>query len=239
MIPSRPELHPLARKHLESLRARGIVLTDAEVLWIVGICRQITAPDGVETSLIGMPVRVGLSDVWLWPMTVGASIWWRDCAIVWFKGNDGFLFWALAWTLAHARTAKVFRAASTPESARRLVEGWALTLGATRAEIEAAVDAVLPPSGGENAARPAAKTPPPSWTRIVNELAEDYGLAEDHWLWDKDTAATIDAWVRARSVRGALGRNASHGEDPVDSSVKSLAVVKAIIIAEHQAEVRA
>ena len=130
----------------------------------------------------------------------------------------------------------MFMAANTPARSVSLIEGWYRQVGCTSAELDAAVDAILaaPPSLPAERDR-LLKSPPPDWTRIVNELAEDYGLEEKHWLWEKDAVDTIRAWNRSRAVHAAMGGNVvSHGRDPVDEAVKSLAVAKAIIIAEHE-----
>jgi hypothetical protein len=235
---AKPELHPLARQHLRELRERwGVEPTLEEAIWIVELCGRVLNPHTEDRAdLAGIPQRCGAGDVWLWPPTVGSSVWYQELACGWWAGEPERLFWALAFALAHARDGETLRACRTREAAAGMIREWSLGLGCTREELEDGLDRVLPPCPDE-AERKAARGAAMDWGRLVAEIESASGLPAEHWVWRVSRTHTLLAWHAARQLAAAQGGRAAPGApDPADEAVQALAAAKAAIIRRAQAE---
>ena len=235
----KPEIHPLARTHLRELRERwGVEPTLEEAVWIVALCEKVLNPGiGARAELIGVPARCGASDEWLWPMTVGAGIWFRELACAWWDGDPDRQFWALAFAMAHGRDKAVLAACRTREASAGMIREWSLSLACTREEMEAAVDAVLPPAGRPERKQGAATEGAMDWARLVAELEVSSGIPADRWIWGVSRAHTMQAWHAARQVIAAQGgKSAEGGRSAADEALMDLAAAKDAIIKAHAKE---
>lgn len=231
----KPVIHPLAHTHLLELRQKwGVKPTLEESLWIVECCKRVLNPyNGSRMDLIGIPVRCGHSDEWLWPITVGAGIWYQDLAETWWQGDRDKLGIALAFALAHARDKETLRECRTREAAAEMIHGWGYSLTCTRAELEAAIDEVLPAPSAQ--VKPVAEQSRTDWEALIGEIEIVSGIAADHWLWEISREATLRTWFRTRQIVAAQGgRSAPAGADPEDEAIQELANAKAAIIAAHR-----
>lgn len=228
-MPAPADIHPLALRHIRELRERGAEPTVEEALRLVLLCERVADPyaDG-RLEGVGIPARCGASDEWLWPLTIGAAVWYRELACGWFAGEGERLFWALAFALAHARDKAALTACRTREAAERMILDWSLSLCCTRAELEEAVDGVLPPVPP---ADPGGVRRGTDWGWIVGTVEAVTGIPCDHWLWEVSRDETIRAWYRAKQVQAARG-GPSAPEEPSagDLALMELASYKALII---------
>jgi hypothetical protein len=239
---AKPNIHPLAKTHLRELADKlaalpGEPLTLEEQLWIVRLCEAVVNPvSGLRADLIGQPERCGMSDVWLWHFSVGASIWYRDLACTWWQGDSDRLFWALAFALANGRDKAVLQAARTRDAASGLVYEWSLSLSCERAEIEDAVDRIL----ADVSVPAGAKAPAPvtvDWNAIVADLETQTGIVRDHWLWDLSREETLSAWSRSRRIIEAMrGQASSEPFNEADYAAMDLHAAKAAILASRRIE---
>lgn len=235
MIP-KPSIHPLAHRHIRELRERwGVEPTLEEALWIVELCKRVLNPNaGERLDLIGIPARCGASDEWLWPITIGAGIWYQDLAEAWWPGDVDRLNQAMAFALAHARDKETLRACRTRDVSAGMIREWALSLTCNQAELNAAVDEILPPKGYVKPG--AVQTGKTDWEALVREIELVSGIGADHWLWEVSREATLRAWFQARQVLAAQGgRGAPSGTSPEDEAVQDLATAKKAIIDAHAA----
>jgi len=239
---AKPELHPLAARHLAELRDRiGGDPTIEEAMWIVQLCDRVLCPfEGERSDLCGYPVRCGISSTYIWPMTVGASVWFQDYASAWWGRRDSKLYFALAYALANGRDREAMRAvAAGRREAEAAITAWAKTLTCTREELDAAIDVVLPPRHRDpkEGDTPADSRPAKiDWERIVGEIEAATGIPADHWLWEVSRDATIRAWERSKAVLLARsGRGSGAGIlDPLNTALQDLAQAKAAIIKAHE-----
>jgi len=216
----RPTLSLVAQAHIRELRDRWHVEpTVEEILWLQELGQDVENPSrGERLDLIGTPVRAG--DAWLWPMTIKAAVWWAEFGREWFAGDPTLYTYALAFALAHGRKAEVTvprgfwpirgteaRAslAEVTEEAdgRRAVCWWALRCGATRKELEAAVDACLPPDPTAATKDNRGPRTPPDWQAVVHELATIGGEPAAYWTEGTSMTATARAYARARAIASA------------------------------------
>jgi hypothetical protein len=232
---AKPDIHPLAAQHLRELRDRGIAPSDDEIMWIVALCEKVLRPDGGDRAdLCGFPVRVGSSDIYLRPLTIGAAVWLHDRAEAWYGGDGGRHLYAIAWALAHGRDAAAMRAASLSRGeADRIITAWCAGLTCTLAELEAAIDRLMPANAGEPQN---AENPDPDWPGIIADIESATGIETDHWLWDVSMAATVRAWIAARSRLVQMAGGSPPHFDALNDALAALARAKAQIIAEAQIE---
>ena len=234
---AKPTIHPMAEQHLRELRERwGIEPDLSEALWIVQLCDRVLHPTGDRADLCGLPVRAGVSDVWLWPVTIGAGIFIEARLQRWYGGDNRRGTLALAWVLAHARDSQALRqAARGREFADALIDEWTAGLTCTVPELEAALDELLPPSPEKKDEQEPAEPAGANWPEIVRELEVITGLPADHWLWDISRDGTVSAWLKARAVVAAK----AVGTAPlmlaeIDAALQYLATAKAAIIKAHK-----
>lgn len=234
----KPTVHPLALQHLRELKDRwGVEPTIEESIWIVRLCERVLCPCiGERSDLCGIPVRVGISSVYLWPLTIGAAVWYQDYAAKWWEDSRERMTMALGFALACGRDKNQMRDASLgSESAAKLIRNWAATLTCTREELEAALDDVLPATKPKPQADRDKNPSSIDWEQIVGEIEAISGIPCDHWLWDISKEATLRAWHRARSVMIAQygGSAGTSVLDPLNVALQELAEAKSSIINAH------
>jgi hypothetical protein len=237
---AKPTIHPMAAQHLRELRERwGVEPTLDESIWIVQLCERVLCPTGDRADLCGVPVRVGVSSVWLWPMTIGASIFVQDYMDRWFRADNSRGALALAWVLAHARDSKTLLAAARGrEIAEKMIDEWATGLTCTTDELYAAIDTILPPDPCKADTEGTAKTGSINWPDIIRELETIAGIPADHWLWDMSRNATVNAWQTSRAVIAAqCGRSTPRIMGEMDVALQDLAKAKEAIILAHRKDI--
>jgi hypothetical protein len=197
--------------------------------------RSLCPNGAANLDLIGIPERVGRSDTWLWPFTIGAGVWFERCAVPWYGDGKGAMIRAEAFVLAHARDKAVLTAIRDRLTADRLIGEWELTLDCTQGELADTIDRLYPPTPAmEKGAKPAAKRPPPDWDGLVAELEVLTGMPADYWLWERSMDATIQRlWMARRYAAARAGKEPPHN-DPVTEALDDLAQAKAAIIEAHK-----
>lgn len=247
---ARPKLSLVGEAHIRELRERWHVEpTIEEMLWIHELGLDVECPcHGERFDLIGTPVRAG--NAWLWPMTVMAAVWWNDFGSRWFAGSGILYLYALAFALAHGRGAEVVlpgrlwplggtrRIESLAlllnrEDASRAVSWWALRCGATRAEVEAAVDACLPPPPTPRVGKQKPQTKPIDWQEIVHELCIMSGESASYWTTGTSMASTANAYARAYAIQAARGGMSSPSGGPAADALRAIRAAMAEIVAAH------
>lgn len=237
----RPDIPHLAKHHLCELREKwGVEPTLEESIWIVDLCKEVLQPAGqCDLDLIGQPIQAGASDVWLWPFTIGASIWLERCAAKWFGDDEMLWLMAEVYTLAHARDREAFAAMRTRELALVKMREWELTLNCTWRELIAAMKVVyqqLDVDDDEKKAnvKKGGKKGESSWTMIVSRLEAVTGLKAEYWLWEVSLQATRSRLELAESYQIAMGGGPVTEDDPIGRALKNLAQAKGEIVKAHK-----
>lgn len=115
----RDSLHPIAKTQIDILDAQGVTLELHHVCWLNDLCRKITDVPG-GTLAKGRPFRAG--NVWLWPITRQASLWY-EWALESIDDSDMHSIF-LAYALAHARDPGAFDKLYSLEDSMRAVIAW-------------------------------------------------------------------------------------------------------------------
>lgn len=233
---AKPSIHPLAAQHLRELRERwGVEPTLEESIWIVELAKRVVDPVPSERrELLGLPVRIGSGDDWLWQPTIGGRVWFRDLATAWWRGDDEQLFRALAFSLANGRDRAVMRSCRTRAEAEAVIWKWSMGLTCNADELQAAVSEVMPESRPETGKKPV-KPGTVDWQEVCGELEAATGIPTDHWVWEISMDETERAWIRSRRQAAAMmGVSLADDCSPEDEAVKDLAAAKCAIIAAHR-----
>lgn len=251
MPTSQPKLSRVAEAGIAELRQKhGIEPTLDEVIWLHELGKAQEAAGRVDGILDG-PVRAG--EAFIWPMTISAAQWYRNNASVWFKHSPLFTFYALAFALCHGRgdpipdtthrgwferlVRRVLDLRETRtlcdlrdrRAAAEAVEAWLERIGASRRELEAAVDAVLKLGDQPDDAEEAADMPGVNYDDLIHELAMLSGTDPDYWRTKTSKDATIRAYVNVCNIERA--RRGSSGPPIADALTEAIRAFRRAIVA--------
>ncbi len=155
----------------------------AEIAALDALARLILNPeDQDELDLLAFPVRVGRT--WLYPITLGGSLWLEERAQGWFADLPLFADLSVAFLLAHGRTPEVLEEITDRPAAMKAIKKWRRGLGCTYKELMAGVTQALPdvdddaPDGDNERAK---------YGPIIALLCREYGGTPEHWMWTEST----------------------------------------------------
>jgi hypothetical protein len=224
-----PKLTDRLETELQDFAEGGIILTPAEILFLSDACNRMDSPFAdVDARLLETPIHVGGS--YLWPLTVGASVWLDTYAIKWWKDSEELYFWALVYALLNARKPEAFL--TSEDAAFTEVKKIGIRFASTRKELEAAVDKAL----GINRNAPTKKSEKAAvaWSTVVSELEAHSGIMRHEWLWGRSVLATADSYAALFAIASALaGNDKSRMHDALDDAITNLAQTKKAIRANH------
>jgi hypothetical protein len=198
MLLEKPVLHRMAADAIATLAKEGIVCAPDEILWLQAMAGKALHPAPADESLfLQLPIPCG--NVLLWPLSIGARVWFEDYGRPWFAGTGLLEEMAVAFCLAHSREPEVFRKELTSCGRARLkVALWAARLNATRRELNEAVGRCL---AGEDSdlievegPKPTAAPAAADYGDCVALLCHFFGESPDYWLWqagDDECAALL------------------------------------------------
>lgn len=248
----KPNLNRTAQSHVNELRNDyGIDPTLDEILWLHELGKRVENPIG-EVVRSGIPVKAG--NVYLWPMTIMASAWFNDKAVVWFRGSDHILRYCLAFALVYGRGkplppprrpwfSRFFNDAKQPmllsdlvdrDQAYHVVKRWAAGLQCRVAEMDAAIDAVLDDPGCEDENDD--ETPPAcvDLEEVAQNLAILTGTDPAYWQWKTGRRECIRAYLRAVSTENARrGERSAPVRDAVSAAIADMRSAMQRIIKDH------
>ena len=258
----KPKLSPVAKAGIQELRLNyGIEPTLDEIIWLHELGKaQETA--GHSDGTIEAPAKAGKA--FLWPMTISAAQWYRNSALIWFHSSPLFVFYALAFALAHGRgdpvpdtkergwyerlyrklhgiqeTLTLSDLIDRSEAAKS-IRIWISATGATRKELETAVNYLLPSDDtDEKDLTNAPWIPPPgiSYDHEINELCILTGTEPDYWRTKSSLDATIRMYITAKANENARqGREGPSASDALGEAIRSFRKAMVAIIEAHKGE---
>ena len=189
----------------------GIDPTPNEIVVLQMLGLRVECPGGAAPSkALGVPVAVG--NLFLWPHTIGADIWWKT-AREWFDGEDLDL-WVLLYSLAHSRDAEAIRACSSKMATERILAEWQKTITATYDEIAWAIGEIFPDTGEvlrkkrpqDERLRPRSKKDDSEkYLKFISRLCQVYGGTPETWRWIESADYLADLLVVAHEQAEASG----------------------------------
>jgi len=223
----KPQLSRIAEAGIQELRRdHGIEPTLDEIIWLHELGKAQEAAGRIDGILEG-PAQAG--NAFLWPMTIMAAQWFRNNANKWFGTSPLFTMYALAFALAHGRgqalpdttkrswSERIVRRMLDIRDQRTLadlqdrveaidaINAWINTAGATKPEIEAAIDFLLPKQ--ETISDEKRNDPPTqpgvNYDDIIHELAALSGTDPEYWRSRTSKDATIRAYINVITIEQA------------------------------------
>lgn len=235
---AKPTISPLVAQHIAELWDRWGVKPDlAETLWLIQLCDNVMNPGGARNlDLIGMPQQAGRSSTYLWPFTIGASVWFERCAVPWFEHSQTKYMIAEAFVLAHARNKVMLTAIGNRDVAEKAMQEWEATLDCTHAELQDAIDLLYP--GVRKTTKKADSNKEfkasPDYEGLIAELETVTGIPADHWLWEMSMETTLQRVAHARRHHAAMSGQSMPNDDPLNDALQDLATGKKAIIDAHK-----
>jgi len=156
------------------------------------LAHEQDAPPGRDlTELLDAPITVG--NVTLSRLSWAGVEWYNEIARLWWREDPAMRDLALAWLHANSRSAVVLGdAASGERRVRGMIRAWARALTAPWEAIQAAVDALLPPSKQSQSTGSPDDGPARGRHSVLAHLVASTGLAASHWLYDVPYERVVD-----------------------------------------------
>ena len=217
------KLSMIARNGIERLEKQGIHPDHDDIVSLHVLGCRLEHPDGqTGLSVLGNPVMAGSAI--LWPWSIGAERWFHDRACVWFEGNGDMEFFALCYSHAMAKQPNVMQGLLTRQDAIRAIQLWVQGCDATRNELTAALEILIPDRKPSNKVRTC-----PTCNQYIHEEVDDSvppdlddgvffdlcarlmkcfpGTTMDYWLWSTPQALTMRYLERHARGEMAMGNN--------------------------------
>lgn len=204
----------LYRSAVREIQSAGVELDPMEFarLWMGARESIETGHDGPPT-LLSPDVTVADAVV-LHAPTVGCLLWWETYGAPAFAEKPREEVIGLAWMLAHAGDADLFRRLSKPAAVLRAVKAWAWEIPwhVTPADLAWGVSAVLGAPDVPLTARVQAEPSSAGWGELVAGVAHEYHLSPDEIAWRLPTSRVREMIKVANRRNGNTGADASSTE---------------------------
>lgn len=227
-----PPITDRLESELADFAEAGIHLTSAEIICLSKACDALDNPFAdVDARLIDAPFKAG--NKYLWPLSVGSSVWLDTYASQWWGGSDELYFWALVYALTNARDAAAF--VTCEDEAFRAVKKIGIGFACTRKELEHAVDCAIGVDKDLTAQKKKRRESASiAWNTVVSELEVHSGINRHEWLWGRSVLSTADSYASMYAVAAAMaGSGQSRMNDALDKAIGNLALIKKEIRLNH------
>lgn len=202
----------VAKAGIRELRELGIEPTLDEIILLHELGKKVQR-NGRKSSreAAGRPVKAG--DVYLWPFTIGASMWYMDGPVEWFRDNERMNIYVLAFALSHARDCSAFVELVDYRATVDAVKAWVKSVSATYAEL---VDGITMLFDQTSQDTPHDQSDP-DWGAFIGFLTKHYGGTPDFWRWEEP----MNYCVQLCSLAFQQERAAGQAPDPNDPHVRA------------------
>ena len=204
---AKPRVNLLYESAVKELKAAGVDITPDEYVWLYEAAKKAINGSGSECpAFIEIPVTIG--DVTLWPMTIGAMLWWSRYAEEWYANDKTMQIIAMAYCMAHAKEPETILNLNSKAKADIALVAWQATTSSkcTLGQLSWAIDKVngqfdYVDIHSENAVETLANSSA-DWGVIIAKLCGAYHMPARYFLWDLSQSAAIDMLTNAPSPFG-------------------------------------
>lgn len=232
---AKPTLHPTAKSALRDLRNDHHVEPDIEeILWLNDLAKHADNVEGDRMRLMGRPVKAG--NEWLWPFTIASSLWWQEWNPKFELPQDAL--GCLAIALAHSRILPKYIPQpitklwdlKTFDEVKSAIDTFLRDLYCTPAELEAAIDELLP---SQIAAPDEKQGKAFDLPALCLDLCAMTGIPVDYWTQQLPLATVVEAYQRTIDIeRAKQGGKSKAGI----MAVRDLALACGMIVEAHKAK---
>jgi len=126
MVIEKPKVRGLVHAGVSEIKCAGVEPTVDDIAWLIHVSEKCVLPSQAD-SLEMMEVPVHCGRTVLWPLTVGADIWLRECVEQWWDRDDHPWIVAMCelYAFANGRDPDAFTNLYTKRKARSAVLWWA------------------------------------------------------------------------------------------------------------------
>lgn len=216
---------------LADMRVRmGVEIADMtpdEIRELVHACDREANPfRGIDVDLAGIPVRL-CDGVWLWKLTIGASIWLDEHAEPILGRGEKYKL-AMVYAMINSRDPSAFDGLDDESSILAAVKRELKGVAATAEEINAALDVAL----GVRPAPPRDVTSDGAaadWASICARLETQTGIPARTWIWEHSSAYALKCYHDLHDFAAAYSSNRRIGrrvQDDLDLAVQARQALK-------------
>lgn len=203
----KPRVSLLYESAIAECKSAGVELTPEEYIWIYEASRRAIDGAGNECpSFIDLPVTIG--NVTLWPMTLGAMMWWNSYGDKWYSEDKNTHVIAFAFCLANAKEKDLFSEMNSKVKADLKIVAWQsktssdctitqLAWGIDK--LNGQYDYIEISSPNETKVRNYSST---DWGVVIAKLCGAYHQPAEYFLWRLSQAAAIDMLINAPAPFG-------------------------------------
>lgn len=192
---------------VQELKTAGVDILPDDYVWLHEAAKKAIDGGGTDCpAFIDIPVTIG--DTALWPMSIGASLWWSNYGDEWYGSDKSMQVIAIAFCMAHSRNSDVFASMNSKAKSDIQIVKWQAVNGSkcTLNQLAWAIDKV---NGQydyiEMQSKNEAKTSNYSsadWGSIISKLCASYHQTPEYFLWKLSQSAAIDMLMNAPAPFG-------------------------------------
>lgn len=233
--------HIVLAQALERLKTqRGISIADFtadELAEFVLAAEKVENPFAdVNAAAVGFPVKV-CEGVYLWHLTLGASVWLDTYAEKWWKPTSERYRLALIYALIHAREPEAFSLLDNERAAASAIRETMAKVMATAEEINLALDIVLGLKSDTREKKSIVTKAAKDWAALLRRLETQSGIGKDEWLWNRPADYALKAYSDLHDFADAYsGGKPQHMRDELDAAQEALNRIAVRVMRRVKAE---
>ncbi len=215
---SKHQICQSAKQKVRELKSRhDIEATLDEVICLHELGKLVESPVGAESRYLrGEPELAG--NVWLFPFTIGASMWWKH-TIQMFSESDPTSQYLLPFALHHARNPELLNTLNTSKEVRLAVKTFTKALSCTVEELDHALNRILPATDAQGEEEPGDHA---DWEQVVGTLCHYFkGTVPEYWLWAQSLDVSLALLAKSAKMMAADGEEFDD-RDPAFRAVHNL-----------------
>ena len=202
MIVLKPRIKALFDSGIKQLAKDGVDPTAEEIVWLYSLAeRAIKSNSGEETAFFNSPIKI--SGIYLYPLTIQASIWIEHYARKWWRNDERKDLWSVAYAMAHAQKPKAFEKLTTRTIAEtKLIRFMFRHLFVSQDRLRQAVTQILGDYDYVKINEKGEKLEPTEWGETICLLCATYHLSPEIFLCDYSIATILEMIRKAPTSEG-------------------------------------
>jgi len=181
----KPRLKALFLQGINTLQKKGIILDAEDTIWLYTLAENAIGKESVN-DYFEAKIKIG-RNLYLQPLTIGATIWLERYAAKWFANNPRKDLWSVAFAMANSDNKKLITGLTDRQTAWRTIRKFMFrNFFISETKLLKAVNSLLAETNydyvtiNENEY----KVDATGWGVIVSTLSSKYGIHPINLLWN-------------------------------------------------------